>query len=62
MDCDVSPSLQTSVSAQSGPHSLSSTLSTAQFDPDVDLAPSSDDPTLEICKRELDAVLASLGP
>ena len=57
MDLDVSSSLPASASA---PISLDSTLSTVHFDPETEAAPLPDDPTLEACKRDLEAVLAAL--
>ena len=60
MDCDVPPSSPTGAGAHSGPLALNPALSAVKFDPQTAAAQSADDPTLAICKRELEAVLASL--
>jgi hypothetical protein len=57
VDRDLSASTQAAASAQTCPPFPG----TAMFDEQSEAPPSLDDPTLEICKRELEAVLASLG-
>lgn len=57
MDCDVSPMSQAAANAQTGlpPNAIVS------LGDESDAVTSFDDPPLETCKRELEAVLASLG-
>lgn len=56
MECDVSPSLQVAANAQTRPPASS----IEWLEDETDARPSFDGPPLETCKRELDAVLASL--
>lgn len=56
MECDVSPIIQSAASVQPCP--LQNSI--IPLDGESDVVSSLDDPPLETCMRELDAVLASL--